>query len=479
MIDQLGGSGLAELGGTIGVIGLSRTGVSAATFLRGRGVQVRVVEEFYDDSAMRTAAESLAGAGCEVVTGDAAGSGIEAVSECSLVVASPGVSAHSPILEAVASLDIEVWSEIELAYRHLEERRGLGCDIGLVAVTGTNGKTTVVSMIAACAGRAGMSALACGNIGYPLLDAVIAAESEALLVAEVSSFQLYFTQRFKPDIAVLLNVAPDHMDWHKSMEEYGDTKGKVFDHQSEGDFAVWNAGDIGASSVARSRVCAGVSQIPFSAQSPVANGVWIRDSNVVVGDGKPVLPLSVLKIENRPAVENSLATVAVAAALELPDNVVAIALESFSLPPHRLEFVAESGGVTYVDDSKATNPHAARCAVTSFDSVILIAGGYNKGLDLSETHGFGDDSILSRIAGVVGIGDAADEVLEAFGGTGIHAVKAQDMASAVKLGSEMAKGGDTVLLSPGCASFDAYSNYAERGEDFKAQVLSIIKEETR
>lgn len=471
MRDAPGGTDLA---GTVGVVGLSKTGEAVARALLGRGVQVRIIEEFYSPETMVEMRQSLEEAGCDVFTGTGPGSGVAAIAGCSLLVTSPGVSAHSQILTAAAANDIEVWSEIELAYRILETKRASGDSSKLVAITGTNGKTTVVSMITEIATADGFKAIACGNIGYPLVDAVTNAVPDTLFVAEVSSFQLHFTRRFKPDIAVLLNFAPDHMDWHADLEEYARAKGKIYLNQTTGDCAVWNAGDGEVRRIAEASMTADVMRVPFVASEVLKGAVCVHGQSIVSPAGEGMISLDALPDRNVPTVENALAACAVMYSLGISSEAIARGIEGFKSPSHRIETVRAAGGIEFVDDSKATNPHASRSAIASFASVVLIAGGYNKGLDLREIHGYGDDSVLGRIKAVVAIGDAAAAVTEAFRDTAIPTSEAVDMVSAVERAVAIAVPGDVVLLSPGCASFDAYSNYAERGDDFKSAVASLL-----
>lgn len=473
MISAPGGIDLTGLRGAVGVIGLSKTGDAVARALLERGAPVMIIEEFYDPETMAEMRRRLEGAGCEVHTGTGAGSGVEAIGRCSLLVTSPGVSAHSKILQAASTGGIEVWSEVELAYRILESKVAAGEASKLLAVTGTNGKTTVVSMITDVATAAGLNAIACGNIGFPMIDAVSTAAPNTLFVAEVSSFQLHFTHRFKPDVAVLLNFAPDHMDWHADMDEYARAKGKIYLNQIEGDCAVWNAGDSGARRIAETSITPSVTRVPFVASEAMNGAVYVEDSSVISPAGAVLMSIDSLPNRNVPAVENVLATCAASYSLGIPGEAVARGIDGFSSPAHRIEKVGASGGVEFVDDSKATNPHASRSAIASFDSVVLIAGGQNKGLDLREIHGHGDEALLRRIKAVVAIGGAAAAVAEAFRDTKIPTFEAAAMTSAVERAVAIAVPGDVVLLSPGCASFDAYSNYAERGDDFKAAVMNL------
>lgn len=475
MTSSPGAIHLAGLRGTVGVIGLSKTGEAVARALLNRGVAVRIIEELYERERMSEMHRRLEADGCEIHTGTQAGSGVDALAGCSLIVTSPGVPPHSQILKAASTGGIEVWSEVELAYCIYESDLAAGDRSKLVAVTGTNGKTTVVSMITEVARTAGLNAIACGNIGFPLIKAVTTSGPDTIFIAEVSSFQLYFTLRFKPNVSVVLNFAPDHMDWHAGIEEYASAKGKIFLNQTKGDYSVWNAGDSGANRIAEMSMASDVTQLPFIASQGVKGAVCVDSSSVVSPAGQALISLDSIPNRSKPTLENVLAACAVAYCLEISGEAVACGIEGFSSPAHRIEKIATTGGVEFVDDSKATNPHASKAAIASFDSVILIAGGHNKGLDLREIHGYGDATIVRRIKAVVAMGEAAAAVTEAFRDTAIPVFEAMEMASAVEQAAAVARPGDVVLLSPGCASFDAYSNYAERGDDFKAAVMKLAR----
>jgi UDP-N-acetylmuramoylalanine--D-glutamate ligase len=361
-----------------------------------------------------------------------------------LVVTSPGVPEHSAPLQAALGAGITVWGELELAARHL--------DAPLLAVTATNGKTTITQMAVAMLQASGRRAAAVGNIGVPLSDAV-GGEWDALVV-EASSFQLRFTEAFRPRAAVLLNVAPDHLDWHGDFTAYLEAKARIHRNQGPGDLLVYDADDPGARRAvagARSRLLpvSGLRR-PAGGSGPEAGRLWLGEVPLDLG-GRAADPIFLVD-----------AAAAGSAALEMgatPDG-VAEALRSFRPPHHRREEVGRWGGVAWVDDSKATNPHAAVAAIRAFGSVVLIAGGRNKGLDVA--------SICAEpgLRHVIGIGEAGPEMVAAArSGT-----LAGSLEEAVALADALARPGDTVLLAPGCASFDMFRSYAHRGDEFAAAV---------
>ena len=364
-----------------------------------------------------------------------------------------------PVYGLAGQGGVPLVSEIELAGA-AAARRG----VPLVAVTGTNGKTTVTTLITEMLAAGGRRAVAAGNIGRPLLDAVF--DEVDVVVAEVSSFQLRFTETFRPRAAVFLNVAEDHLDWHPSFSEYVAAKARIFANQAGDDLLVYNGDDeavAGASAAAPAR------SVAFTLRAGVS-GAWRLAGGQLCGpDGAPLLAAGDLARSGPHDVANALAAAAAATDLGAGDEAVTRVLASFSGLPHRVTPVGQSGGVTFVDDSKATNPHAALAALAGFDSVVLLAGGRNKGLDLGVLRGE-----AARIRAVVAIGEAADEVAQVF--ASMRPVRrASSMAEAVRLGAELARPGDTVLLSPACASFDWYSGYAARGDDFARQVAALLE----
>ena len=369
-----------------------------------------------------------------------------------LVVPSPGVPESHPVYALAEQSGVELVSEIELAWR--------AAKMPLVAVTGTNGKTTVTTMIAAMLAESGVTAVAGGNIGLPLIDAVT--EPVAVVVAEVSSFQLQYTSGFRPAVAVWLNLAEDHLDWHPTMEDYAAAKSRIWRNQSGSDTAVVNADDT----VVMQRAASAPSILVTFGDA----GDWrCSDGALLAPDGSVVVRADELVRALPHDVSNALAACASAVAAGAALDACRSVLRTFAGLPHRVELVSDAGGVRWYDDSKATTPASVVAAVRGFDSVVLIAGGRNKGLDLSALAAAAD-----RVRSVVAIGDAAGEVVAAFDGVRPVAV-AESMKEAVELAADAAEPGDAVLLSPGCASFDWYGSYAERGEDF----ARLVKERVR
>ena len=430
------------------VVGLGRSGAAVARHLRDRGGRVVAVDDSPDDEARANAARL----GLDVVTAPDEEALARLVADADVVVPSPGVPEHHPVFRLAADAAVPVRSEVELASRWSRRR--------MVAVTGTNGKTTVTALITEMLAASGVAAVAGGNIGLPLSDAV--RRDVAVVVAEVSSFQLRWTDTFHPAVAVWLNLAEDHLDWHPDLASYVTAKARVWANQEKGDVAVVNADDpvvVEQAARVRSR------RDTFGLERPAA---WRVVGGALHGPPGPILPVAQLRRSLPHDLSNALAAAAAASAAGATLEGIRSALRTFDGLPHRMTLVAEAGGVRWYDDSKATNPHAALAAVSGFDSVVLVAGGRNKGLDLGVLGQRAD-----RVRAVVAVGEAAHEVEEAFAGLR-PVTRAADMDDAVRAAAAAARAGDVVLLAPGCASFDRYGSYAERGADFARAVARTL-----
>jgi len=444
-----------ELPGRVLVVGFARTGAAVARVLRDRGAEVVAV----DDAPSPDAVEAASRAGVELLVGPDPHELGRALHDVGLVVVSPGVPPTHPVFAAARG--VEVVSEVELASR-------LGGP-EIVAITGTNGKTTVTSLVASMLARSGRAVRAAGNIGYPLVEAVVEPGLD-LVVAEVSSFQLALTTSFRPRVAAWLNLAEDHLDWHRDLEEYAAAKARIWAHQERDDVAVANADDravLDRARAARGRL------VTFGA----SEGDFHLDGGALVGPGAVEwASLSDLPRAMPHDVSNALAALAVAASAGARADACRAALREGSPLPHRVELVANVGGVSYFDDSKATTPSAVVAALAGLDSVVLIAGGRNKGLDLAAiataARAGATGGRFARLRGVVAIGEAAGSVADALDGPW-PVVRATSMHDAVVRASGLAEHGDAVLLSPGCASFDWYSSYEERGADFANEVHAL------
>jgi len=426
------------------VLGLARSGEAAARALLDAGASVTVLDAA-DGDQQRERADGIAGARVVLGRTDPADLG-----DAELVVASPGVPWSSPWIEEARRRGLPVWSEVELAFR-------LGVR-PLVAITGTNGKTTTTEMTVAALRAAGRDAVAAGNVGTPLVSFTPDAE----IVAELSSFQLQGIDEFRVPVAVLLNVAHDHLDWHGSDEAYRRAKGRIFENQGSEDVAI-----VHDDPVCRALATGKAGQVLFADDQRPHGGAGVEDGWIVVPEGR-VVEASRLRARGRPNRSDAIAAAAVACALGVEPATAGAAPAAFETGRHRIEEIAVVEGVMYVNDSKATDPHATLAALEGMHDVVLIAGGRNKGLDLSELA-----AAAPHLRAVVAIGESAGEIDAAFAPAGIPAEKAGSMEDAVARARELAVAGDTVLLSPACASFDMFKNYEERGDAFRAAVHRI------
>jgi UDP-N-acetylmuramoylalanine--D-glutamate ligase len=425
------------------VVGLGASGFSAAKALVELEAKVRVTE-LNETPATLERAEILRREGVEVEMGEHDLDRLDA----DLAILSPGIPPFAPIVRAIRSEHIDVWSEVELAYRLAR------CDF--LAVTGTNGKTTTTAMLGAILAEAGITSAAAGNIGWPLIEAIAAVPEGGAIAVEVSSFQLAATETFRPRIAVVLNIAEDHTDWHGSVDEYAAAKARIVANQTAEDAFLPNAADERAMEMA-SMTAARV--VPFSSSTQPDHGIGVR-AGFIVREGVRLLAVDDVPIPGQAGLEDAVAAVGAALEYGLDPRAIARAVKSFRPLAHRLEVVATAGGISYIDDSKATNPHATLAAVRGLHDVVLIAGGRSKGVDLSALAG-----TVPPVVAVVALGEARDAVAQAF--DGVAPVEVVDtMKQAVRAARSKAKPGGSVLLSPGCASLDMYESYSARGEDF-------------
>lgn len=438
------------------VMGLARTGEAAARFLAGRGARVTVT----DRRPEAELADILARLPREVRR-EVGGHPPSLFEEADAVVVSPGVPREHPLLARAVAAGVPVWSEIELAFRF--------CKVPVIGVTGTNGKTTTTSLISALLQAGGLRAPAVGNIGSPFIAALSAPESPDFLVVEVSSFQLEWVETFRPFVAVVTNITPDHLDRHQDLEEYVGWKRRIFAAQEGGDFLVLNADDDWVSAFAGEAK----SQIRrFSRREAVAEGACLDGGRLVLRSGgasAPVLAQGEFPLHGVHNLENALAAVAAAAVCGASAEAMGRALRAFRPIEHRLTLVRERRGVRWYNDSKGTNVGATVRSLESFDApILLIAGGRDKHSDLTPLRPL----IRDRVKTLILIGEARARFRSAFAGL-TECVEAETMAEAVRRADEAARPGDIVLLSPACASFDMFIDYEDRGRKFTVEVESL------
>ncbi len=445
--------GVAGLPRRIAVLGFARSGQALAAVLLERGVDVSVHDDkpesdFSDAGAWRRRGARLSFGADH--SGFLDGAGVLALS--------PGVPAAAPLVGEARRRGLSVLSEVEIAWR-IAEAEADGRN-RWIAVTGTNGKSTTTAWIAEILRRGGRSVALAGNIGVPL-SAFLSDRSPRDFVCELSSFQLETIDRFRPAVAVLTNITPDHLDRYESFERYADAKRRVFQNQLEDDFAIVNADDPASAGVRpRSR------RIPFSRAGADRSGTWVENGwlrSALRGTAREVLETRHVALPGAHNLENALAVLAAADCLEAPDAAIREGLSGFAGLPHRMQLVARSGGVDWVNDSKGTNVDATRKSLEGYGrgSVLLILGGRDKHGDFAALA-----PMVERTARrVLTVGEAAPAVEAALAGAA-PIERVFDMERAVLRAAELSRPGDTVLLSPACASFDQYRNFEERGEHF-------------
>src|ERR1700674_1134999 len=438
------------------VVGLGKSGVASALFLKTHGALVTVSDTKSGDE-LRNEIPTLLDHGITVETG---GHGERTFRGQDLIVVSPGVPVDSPPLLQARALGESVIGEIELAAQFL-----LG---PIVAITGSNGKTTTTTLTGEILTAAGLPTLVGGNIGTPAISLAERANPDTVIVLEISSFQLETIRTFRPKVAVILNVTPDHLDRHRTFEAYVDAKARIFENQQASDFAVLNADDPTCVAMA-SRTRAQV--FWFSRQKEVEQGAWVRDGNIVFRNGssqKEIMQVSEIPLKGAHNLENVLAAVCAGALMGCAPEKIRQAARDFKAVEHRLEFVATIRGVDYYNDSKATNVDATIKALESFPANIhLILGGKDKGSDYTVLN----DLLRQRVKRVYTIGAAAAKIESQI--KNVEVVHAETLENALRKANAVAQAGDVVLLAPACASFDQFKNYEQRGQVFKEIVRGL------
>jgi UDP-N-acetylmuramoylalanine--D-glutamate ligase len=441
------------------VVGLARTGVATALFCAARGARItatdtRTEKEFGDTVA------ALQRAG---VTLELGGHRQELILDEDLIIPSPGVPGDAPLLKFARSKGVTTWSEIELAYRFLKGR--------LIGITGSNGKTTTTSLIEHILRSAGLPTILAGNIGTPLISCVEKSNDKTITVAELSSFQLELIEKFRPSISVFLNLTPDHLDRHHTLEGYGAAKARIFENQTESDSAVLNADDPGTTPYAPTKP----QLYWFSRKQRVAQGAFVKESEILFrreGADEVILKLADIPLAGAHNVENVLAAVAAARLSGVEPAAIAKGVRSFAGVEHRLEFVAEIGGVRFYNDSKATNVDATLKALDAFPGrILIILGGKDKGSDYTVLQApLREKAILALL-----IGAAAGKIEKQIAGS-VAIEQAGTLERAVETAAHAARAGDVVLLAPACASFDQFQNYEHRGSVFKELVHQLERQ---
>ncbi len=442
------------------VVGLGKSGVASALFLEARGARV-AVSDAKTEEQLPQEIPLLLDHGISVETGQHSE---RTFRDQDLIVISPGVPVDVPQLVQARALSIPVIGEVELAARFLKG--------DIVAITGSNGKTTTTALVGAIISAGGGRVMVGGNIGTPAISFVDTATDDTWLVLEISSFQLETIETFHPKIAVVLNVTPDHLDRHYTFENYAAAKARILENQTASDFAVLNADNPSCFAMAA------IAKAPvywFSRRREIERGTFVRDQRVFWRDERTereIMPVAEISLKGSHNLENVLAGVCIGMLAGIEPAQIRLAVASFKAVEHRLEFVATVRGVDYYNDSKATNVDATIKALESFPGRIhLILGGKDKGSDYSVLNPL----LKERVKRVYTIGAAAAKIESQI--QGAEVAKMGTLEAAVKRVSETATAGDVVLLAPACASFDQFESYEHRGRTFKEQVRQLAARE--
>ena len=432
------------------VVGAGVSGIASATILLAEGATVTITEQ--RPASALDGVEDLVAAGADVRAG---GHEPEHLDGATVLVAAPGVPEAAPVLRWARERGIPVWGELELGARL--------CDVPYLAVTGTNGKTTVTGMIASCLRSAGIDVAACGNIGHPFPTAAL--EGRDALVVECSSFQLRLQTSFHPRVSVLLNLAPDHLDWHGSFEAYAQAKAAIFRNQTDGDVHVGTRDDPGARAISERAPCR---VIWTTTDAPADGEVGVMEREIVSRTSEGRVDVDAPLDDRAGYLADAVAAVAASVAFGVPGSAIRDGLAAFTPARHRGETVATVSGVRFIDNSKATNVHAAMAAIRGVDEAVLIAGGRAKGVDLGPL-----GEVASHLSAAVVMGEASAELVRVFEGS-IPVTEVTAIEEAVEVAFAAARRrGHLVLLAPACASWDQFTGYEERGDRFAAAARSL------
>jgi UDP-N-acetylmuramoylalanine--D-glutamate ligase len=446
-------------GKKIVVIGMGKTGIAAARFLGKQGAKVIVTDEQPSDQ-WGSEFEQIAGEkwleigsyNTRILTG------------ACIVVPSPGVPPHNALLVEALKKNIPVISEIEIAYRFLK--------VPVIAVTGTNGKTTTTTLLGEILQSSGKNVFVGGNIGNPLIEYVEGLQKDDFIVAEISSFQLQWIERFRPFIAMLLNITPDHINYHGSFNEYCRIKARVFANQTKEDFAILNAADPEQEETER---IINAQVIKFSSKRVLKKGIFIKKNNIVFRmPGAPAVkeeryPLDMINLPGLHNVENVMAAIMAARFCGCSQENIIAAVAAFRGLPHRIEYAGEKNSVKFYDDSKGTNVGSVLRALDTFTRpVILLLGGRDKDGDFESLRPL----LKTKAKKVILFGEARERIATLIG-EDVPVSKKLKLGEAIDSAYKVATPGDVILLSPGCASFDEFANYKERGNYFKDVVRNL------
>ena len=444
------------------VVGMGKSGIAATQALLKLGAEVSVYDGKNEDKICTQLIQFLKNKNVTCYFSEEPTN----LNELDMVVISPGVPTELEFVQKAKAGGAEVIGELEIAYRIGKGR--------YVAITGTNGKTTTTTLVGEIFKNSGRKTYIVGNVGVAVISKALCTSEEDWLVTETSSFQLETTKYFQPEVSALLNITPDHMDRHKTLENYAQTKAKIFENQNENQYFVVNYDDDESyrlTSQCKAKV------IPFSRKQSLELGCFVLDGDIVIrneeGQRIDICGADELRIPGAHNLENALAAAAVAYFAGISPEVIAKTLREFEGVEHRLEFSGEVDGVRFVNDSKGTNPDASIKAIEAMkENIILIAGGYDKGSDYEDFI----NAFQGRVKHLILLGKTAPKIKETAERLGFtNITMAKDMDECVKIGYKLASPGDTVLLSPACASWDMYTCFEQRGEHFKNCVRDLEK----
>jgi UDP-N-acetylmuramoylalanine--D-glutamate ligase len=432
----------------VAVLGAGLSGTAAALLLRSDGAEVTMLDNAEEKNLLRSTLDNLRAGGVCVICGPAANAD---QTKYNFAVLSPGIDPFSPLARNFSSRKIDMIGELELGWR--------SCGLPVIALTGTNGKTTTTELLAQMLNACGQRTIACGNIGKPLSEVAREKQPFDVLTVEVSSFQLETIKTFRPSIALWLNFAPDHLDRYGAVAEYRAAKLRIFENQTADDVAIVNALDNLPELRAH--------KISFSAYSNRAD--FRLAGGTIVYENKPVLRLSQTKLRGSHNIENLMATLAAGMARGLSFEQMVEPLSAYQPRPHRCEFLRQIGGVDYINDSKATNLDAVEKALLAQSKpVVLIAGGKDKGFDFQPLR----QLVKEKVRSTVLIGEMAERIARDWSGA-VTSEVAGSLADAVERARSVARPGDVILFSPGTSSFDMFKSYADRGDQFRALVQAL------
>ena len=442
------------------VIGLGISGISAIKALHALGAKI-YISDSKDESELVDILKEIS----HIQYNSYFNKNILDLSTFDLIVKSPGVPPNIDLIKRALKDNIEVIGDIELAYRISKTKN-------LIAITGTNGKTTTTTLVGQIFQKNNKNTYLAGNIGIGILDVILQANEEDFVVIEASSFQLEHSETFKPQVSLILNISPDHLNWHGSYDNYIHSKLKIFKNQNYSDFLVLNYDDE-----VLKNIDAKTNIIWFSTKQILDSGIYLDGDNIIINYKDynfKFMNCENLLIKGRHNIENIMGSIGIALAMELNLELVKEAIMEFKGVEHRLEFVCEFNGLKFYNDSKGTNPESTIKAIESFqDGIILIAGGYNKDSDFNQLF----NSFNNKVKSLILLGETKDRIKKTALEHNFKRVHMVDnMEQAVNLAYNLAKEGDNILLSPACASWDMYKNFEDRGHDFK-NIVGNLRED--